>query len=81
MQEGDIWPNRTAEISIIFKPKEAKLYQQTIYCDVTGTGQPNIAVVKMNILLICVSNLLGCLLILKTIVERFARVYLSSSVI
>ncbi|KAF4091545.1 hypothetical protein AMELA_G00038060 [Ameiurus melas] len=35
-QEGDIWPNRTAEISIIFKPQEAKLYQHTIYCDVTG---------------------------------------------
>ncbi|XP_053355859.1 hydrocephalus-inducing protein-like [Clarias gariepinus] len=35
-QEGDIWPNCTAEISIIFKPLEAKLYQHTIYCDVTG---------------------------------------------
>ncbi|KAG7333195.1 hypothetical protein KOW79_003330 [Hemibagrus wyckioides] len=35
-QEGDIWPNRTAEISVIFKPQEAKLYQHTIYCDVTG---------------------------------------------
>ncbi|XP_060779913.1 hydrocephalus-inducing protein homolog [Neoarius graeffei] len=35
-QEGDIWPNRTAEISIIFKPQEAKLYQHTMYCDVTG---------------------------------------------
>ncbi|KAL7878826.1 hypothetical protein AOLI_G00098000 [Acnodon oligacanthus] len=35
-KEGDIWPNRTAEISIIFKPKEAKLYQHTVYCDVTG---------------------------------------------
>ncbi|KAL6479129.1 hypothetical protein MHYP_G00125620 [Metynnis hypsauchen] len=35
-QEGDIWPNRTAEISIIFKPREAKLYQHTVYCDVTG---------------------------------------------
>ncbi|KAF5907636.1 hydrocephalus-inducing protein, partial [Clarias magur] len=35
-EEGDIWPNCTAEISIIFKPLEAKLYQQTIYCEVTG---------------------------------------------
>ncbi|XP_062860193.1 hydrocephalus-inducing protein homolog [Trichomycterus rosablanca] len=35
-QEGDIWPNRTAEITIIFKPQEAKLYQHTVYCDVTG---------------------------------------------
>ncbi|KAI5620965.1 hydrocephalus-inducing protein-like, partial [Silurus asotus] len=35
-QEGDVWPNCTAEISIIFKPQEARLYQHTIYCDVTG---------------------------------------------
>ncbi|XP_072551301.1 hydrocephalus-inducing protein homolog [Salminus brasiliensis] len=35
-QEGDIWPNRTAEINIIFKPQEARLYQHTVYCDVTG---------------------------------------------
>ncbi|XP_033896012.3 hydrocephalus-inducing protein-like [Acipenser ruthenus] len=34
--EGDIWPNSTAEVNIIFKPKEAKVYQQTIYCDITG---------------------------------------------
>ncbi|XP_076848184.1 hydrocephalus-inducing protein homolog isoform X3 [Brachyhypopomus gauderio] len=35
-QEGDIWPSRTAEINIIFKPQEARLYQLTLYCDVTG---------------------------------------------
>ncbi|XP_066540500.1 hydrocephalus-inducing protein homolog isoform X2 [Hoplias malabaricus] len=35
-EEGDIWPNRTAEINIIFKPREAKLYQHTLYCDITG---------------------------------------------
>ncbi|XP_028813720.1 hydrocephalus-inducing protein homolog [Denticeps clupeoides] len=34
--EGDIWPNTTAEVQIIFKPQEAKLYQQTVYCDITG---------------------------------------------
>ncbi|XP_047678536.1 hydrocephalus-inducing protein-like isoform X5 [Tachysurus fulvidraco] len=35
-QEGDIWPNCTAKINVIFKPQEAKLYQHTVYCDVTG---------------------------------------------
>ncbi|XP_041651130.1 hydrocephalus-inducing protein homolog [Cheilinus undulatus] len=34
--EGEIWPNMTAEFRIVFKPDEAKLYQQTIYCDVAG---------------------------------------------
>ncbi|XP_070763174.1 hydrocephalus-inducing protein homolog [Enoplosus armatus] len=34
--EGEIWPNVTARFNIVFKPEEAKLYQQTIYCDVTG---------------------------------------------
>uniref|UniRef100_A0A3B4VD89 HYDIN axonemal central pair apparatus protein n=1 Tax=Seriola dumerili TaxID=41447 RepID=A0A3B4VD89_SERDU len=34
--EGEIWPNTTAQFTIVFKPEEAKLYQQTIYCDVTG---------------------------------------------
>ncbi|XP_015224105.2 hydrocephalus-inducing protein homolog isoform X3 [Lepisosteus oculatus] len=34
--EGDIWPNSAAEVNIIFKPKEAKIYQQTVYCDITG---------------------------------------------
>ncbi|KAM7413943.1 hypothetical protein PAMA_018980 [Pampus argenteus] len=34
--EGEIWPNTTAHFNIVFKPEEAKLYQQTIYCDVTG---------------------------------------------
>lgn len=35
-QEGEIWPSTTAQFKIVFKPKEAKLYQETIYCDVTG---------------------------------------------
>ncbi|XP_029109512.1 hydrocephalus-inducing protein homolog [Scleropages formosus] len=34
--EGDIWPNTTAMVNIVFKPQEAKLYQQTVYCDVMG---------------------------------------------
>ncbi|KAJ8339698.1 hypothetical protein SKAU_G00343310 [Synaphobranchus kaupii] len=34
--DGDIWPNSTAEISIIFKPSEAKTYHLTVYCDITG---------------------------------------------
>ena len=37
LQEGDVWPNSTAEVNIVFKPQEAKLYQQTVYCDITGT--------------------------------------------
>uniref|UniRef100_A0A8C5H9J7 HYDIN/VesB/CFA65-like Ig-like domain-containing protein n=1 Tax=Gouania willdenowi TaxID=441366 RepID=A0A8C5H9J7_GOUWI len=35
-QEGEIWPSMTANFNITFKPKEAKLYQQTLFCDVTG---------------------------------------------
>uniref|UniRef100_W5LN16 HYDIN axonemal central pair apparatus protein n=1 Tax=Astyanax mexicanus TaxID=7994 RepID=W5LN16_ASTMX len=35
-QEGDIWPKQTAEINIIFKPQEARLYQEIVYCDITG---------------------------------------------
>ncbi|XP_043935458.1 hydrocephalus-inducing protein homolog [Protopterus annectens] len=34
--EGDIWPNSSAEINVIFKPREAKIYQYTVYCDITG---------------------------------------------
>ncbi|KAI3371721.1 hypothetical protein L3Q82_024292, partial [Scortum barcoo] len=34
--EGEIWPNTTVQFNIVFKPKDDKLYQQTIYCDVTG---------------------------------------------
>ncbi|XP_045894223.1 hydrocephalus-inducing protein homolog [Micropterus dolomieu] len=35
-REGEIWPKMTARFIVVFKPEEAKLYQQTIYCDVTG---------------------------------------------
>ncbi|KAG7521590.1 hydrocephalus-inducing protein-like [Solea senegalensis] len=34
--KGEIWPRMTQTFTIIFKPKEAELYQQTVYCDVTG---------------------------------------------
>ncbi|KAG2469945.1 HYDIN protein, partial [Polypterus senegalus] len=34
--EGEIWPNSTVEVNIFFKPKEEKVYQQNIYCDITG---------------------------------------------
>jgi hypothetical protein len=35
-QEGDVWPNSSAEITVYFNPLEAKLYQQTVYCDISG---------------------------------------------
>ncbi|XP_067402985.1 hydrocephalus-inducing protein homolog isoform X1 [Emydura macquarii macquarii] len=34
--EGDVWPNSTAEINVIFKPREARVYHRTIYCDISG---------------------------------------------
>ncbi|XP_008833211.1 hydrocephalus-inducing protein homolog [Nannospalax galili] len=34
--EGDVWPNSSIEITVYFNPLEAKLYQQTVYCDVSG---------------------------------------------
>ncbi|XP_035754614.1 hydrocephalus-inducing protein homolog isoform X2 [Egretta garzetta] len=34
--EGDVWPNSSAEIHVIFKPQEARVYQQTVYCDISG---------------------------------------------
>ncbi|XP_013359426.1 PREDICTED: hydrocephalus-inducing protein homolog isoform X2 [Chinchilla lanigera] len=34
--EGDVWPNSSAEITVYFNPVEAKVYQQTIYCDISG---------------------------------------------
>ncbi|KAM9191706.1 LOW QUALITY PROTEIN: hydrocephalus-inducing protein homolog [Dugong dugon] len=34
--EGDVWPNSSAEISVYFNPVEAKLYQQTVYCNISG---------------------------------------------
>ncbi|KAM6352746.1 hydrocephalus-inducing protein homolog isoform 6-T13 [Alca torda] len=34
--EGDVWPNSSAEINVIFKPREARVYQETVYCDISG---------------------------------------------
>ena len=34
--EGEIWPNSSMEVSIIFKPEEPKVYNRTAFCDVTG---------------------------------------------
>uniref|UniRef100_A0A8C5ZIQ1 HYDIN/VesB/CFA65-like Ig-like domain-containing protein n=1 Tax=Marmota marmota marmota TaxID=9994 RepID=A0A8C5ZIQ1_MARMA len=34
--EGDVWPNTSAEITVYFNPVEAKCYQQTIYCEISG---------------------------------------------
>ncbi|XP_041375521.1 hydrocephalus-inducing protein homolog [Gigantopelta aegis] len=34
--DGDIWPNSTFDVSIVFKPREAQIYTQTAYCDITG---------------------------------------------
>ncbi|XP_065519844.1 hydrocephalus-inducing protein homolog, partial [Lathamus discolor] len=35
-QEGDVLPNSSLEINVIFKPKEARVYQETVYCDIAG---------------------------------------------
>ena len=34
--EGDIWPNSSAEVRIIFKPVKAITYERIAFCDVTG---------------------------------------------
>ncbi|XP_062997557.1 hydrocephalus-inducing protein homolog [Elgaria multicarinata webbii] len=34
--EGDVWPNSTTEISVIFRPQEAGIYHRTVYCDISG---------------------------------------------
>ncbi|XP_051024710.1 hydrocephalus-inducing protein homolog [Acomys russatus] len=34
--EGDVWPNSSTEITVYFNPLEAKLYLQTVYCDISG---------------------------------------------
>lgn len=39
-QEGEIWPNIPILLNIVFRPEEAKIYQETIYCDVTGEFLP-----------------------------------------
>ena len=34
--EGDIWPNSSAEVTVIFKPDQPQSYTCTAFCDVTG---------------------------------------------
>ena len=34
--EGDIWPNSSAEITIVFRPDKAETYNRTAFCDITG---------------------------------------------
>ncbi|XP_066439738.1 hydrocephalus-inducing protein homolog isoform X2 [Eleutherodactylus coqui] len=34
--EGDVWPNSSVEVTVLFRPQAAKIYQQTVYCDITG---------------------------------------------
>ncbi|XP_053911597.1 hydrocephalus-inducing protein homolog, partial [Cuculus canorus] len=40
--EGDVLPNSSIEINVIFEPQEARVYQKMVYCDVSGreTGLP-----------------------------------------
>ncbi|XP_077642560.1 hydrocephalus-inducing protein homolog [Lonchura striata] len=35
-KEGEIRPNFWAEISVSFKPQEARAYEQAVYCDISG---------------------------------------------
>ncbi|KAG8437289.1 hypothetical protein GDO86_008117 [Hymenochirus boettgeri] len=34
--EGEVWPNSSVEVNVLFKPQEPKIYQRTIYCDIAG---------------------------------------------
>ncbi|XP_066493063.1 hydrocephalus-inducing protein homolog [Tiliqua scincoides] len=34
--EGDVWPNSTTEVRVIFRPQEAGIYHHTVYCDISG---------------------------------------------
>jgi len=34
--EGDVWPNSTTEINIIFRPDAARDYSRMAFCDITG---------------------------------------------
>lgn len=34
--EGDIWPNSSVEVTIIFRPDKAETYNRTAFCDITG---------------------------------------------
>ncbi|XP_044126636.1 hydrocephalus-inducing protein homolog [Bufo gargarizans] len=34
--EGDVWPNSSVQVTVLFKPQAAQVYQRTVYCDITG---------------------------------------------
>ncbi|XP_063801928.1 hydrocephalus-inducing protein homolog isoform X2 [Pseudophryne corroboree] len=34
--EGDVWPNSSVHVTVLFRPLAAKIYQRTVYCDITG---------------------------------------------
>ncbi|NXE09199.1 HYDIN protein, partial [Lophotis ruficrista] len=34
--EGGIWPNSSTEIKVMFEPREARVYEQMVYCDISG---------------------------------------------
>ena len=34
--EGEIWPNSSREITVIFKPLEARTYKRAAFCEITG---------------------------------------------
>ncbi|XP_010082970.1 PREDICTED: hydrocephalus-inducing protein homolog [Pterocles gutturalis] len=34
--EGEIWPNTSLEFIVTFKPREARVYEQTAYCSISG---------------------------------------------
>ena len=34
--EGEIWPNSSMEVSVVFKPEEPRVYNRTAFCDITG---------------------------------------------
>ncbi|XP_072277434.1 hydrocephalus-inducing protein homolog [Pyxicephalus adspersus] len=34
--EGDVWPNSSVQVTVLFKPQAAMIYQHTVYCDITG---------------------------------------------
>ncbi|XP_077145064.1 hydrocephalus-inducing protein homolog isoform X4 [Ranitomeya variabilis] len=34
--EGDVWPNSSVQVTVVFRPQAARIYQRTVYCDITG---------------------------------------------
>ena len=34
--EGDIWPQSSIDVSVVFRPERAETYSRTAFCEVTG---------------------------------------------